>query len=589
MSLSTLPAVTVNPTGEPILPGQNLGNPGSNVNPNAALQTQGLNTPADVATKYNIAPASSAGIGTSDPVRQQEQQTYDTANQNHVQYQQQQQNPTPDPRQAALDASLQSLKDSDAAQSKTITDRQAALADEAKANEASINGTYDRQLQTLQTSQANETGSYTNNLARIGGYLGNSASSAGALVNLNHAHELALSDLESKRADAIQAARAGASSKNFELTKLLNQNVTDLNKAIADQKDKFFTQSHMLMQEEISKQTEARQTTAANQTSTDAIIKNIAPIIYSQFKGQLDSPQAQAFIKNTAKEYGLDPNQLSGHTQDYSNTQNLNQLKAQTSTMKDFTYAVQNSGYTGSFTDYQNFQANLRAKSSAYSNAMDNLGDISTYAGTTVSGKSYIDGSQFKGTELAVAHAEAQQLGIPFLDVNQKEGIDNIDKARLNTQSIASYIQGILPTDASGRVVGAPGNLISQFVQSNDQKAAFGNFSTDAINAIKALAGTKGLRINQTEINGAIDNFIPKITDTLGTAQQKLKNLNGFLNNSENIITTKDRSTLKGADLVNGGSVGGGSTQQLTGPDGKSYNVPNDKVDAFIKAGGKKI
>jgi len=58
------------------------------------------------------------------------------------------------------------------------------------------------------------------------------------------------------------------------------------------------------------------------------------------------------------------------------------------------------------------------------------------------------------------------------------------------------------------------------------------------------VAGSKGLRINQSEIQMAIDNDIPKMTDTLPVAQQKLNNLKAFLDNAEQLHLTRNRGNM---------------------------------------------
>jgi hypothetical protein len=48
------------------------------------------------------------------------------------------------------------------------------------------------------------------------------------------------------------------------------------------------------------------------------------------------------------------------------------------------------------------------------------------------------------------------------------------------------------------------------------------------------MAGSKGLRINQAEINLAIKNDIPNVTDTYGVALRKLRTVESMLDNAEN-------------------------------------------------------
>jgi hypothetical protein len=54
------------------------------------------------------------------------------------------------------------------------------------------------------------------------------------------------------------------------------------------------------------------------------------------------------------------------------------------------------------------------------------------------------------------------------------------------------------------------------------------------------MAGSKGLRINQAEINLAVKNDIPNVTDTYATALRKLSIVSNMLDNAENPILSKN-------------------------------------------------
>lgn len=198
---------------------------------------------------------------------------------------------------------------------------------------------------------------------------------------------------------------------------------------------------------------------------------------------------------------------------------------------------------------------------------------------TTVTGKQYVDSSQYKGSEYNNARAAAAAAGIPFVGKDSAETLTEVDKARLNQNLINDYVHQFLPQDATGRIIAGPTNKLSQFVQSNDQISAFGSFRTSAIGTLKALAGTKGLRINEAEIILALQNDLPEITDTLGTADQKLKNINDQLDNVENSILIRDRSTLS-----NGGGV------QIQDPKtGEIRTFPKGTDTSAAEASGYKV
>ena len=105
-----------------------------------------------------------------------------------------------------------------------------------------------------------------------------------------------------------------------------------------------------------------------------------------------------------------------------------------------------------------------------------------------------------------------------------------------------SVIGKKLATDATGRLYSAPKNTIAKLAQSDPELAAVGTFRNAAIQSMRAVAGAKGLRINQYEVQLAIDNDIPKMTDTLPVAQQKLKNLQAFLDNAEQSHVIRNRA-----------------------------------------------
>lgn len=119
-----------------------------------------------------------------------------------------------------------------------------------QANEiAGINASFDANAARTKDAQTKETGTVTATLARIGGYLGESASATGALVNLNQTHQFQISDLESKRASAIQDAKNAASDKDFALARLKATEAKDYAKEIQASKQKFFENSMAITQE----------------------------------------------------------------------------------------------------------------------------------------------------------------------------------------------------------------------------------------------------------------------------------------------------------------------------------------------------
>jgi hypothetical protein len=132
--------------------------------------------------------------------------------------------------------------------------------------------------------------------------------------------------------------------------------------------------------------------------------------------------------------------------------------------------------------------------------------------------------------------------GVPIINKEQAGALQEVDNARANQRAILSQIESILPESASGRPGAWINKRMADIFQTNEQIAAFGSWRTAAINTLRATAGSKGLRINQAEIAQAIENDIPKLTDTVGVARQKVANITTLLDNVENSIVVRNRS-----------------------------------------------
>jgi len=119
--------------------------------------------------------------------------------------------------------------------------------------------------------------------------------------------------------------------------------------------------------------------------------------------------------------------------------------------------------------------------------------------------------------------------------------LSDIDTAKANQDYMLQQIGSKLATDPSGRILSAPENTIEKLAQTDPAMAAVGTYRNAAIQSMRAVAGSRGLRINQYEVQMAIDNDIPKLTDTLPVAQQKLQNLKAFLDNTEQAHLVRNR------------------------------------------------
>lgn len=168
--------------------------------------------------------------------------------------------------------------------------------------------------------------------------------------------------------------------------------------------------------------------------------------------------------------------------------------------------------------------------------------DLESATSTTRSGLKYVDTSQFTGEARNALTEAANKAGIPAVSKEVGDMLSEIDNARANLDYMNQTIKPFLAKDASGRPLVALGNTIEKLAQTNPDLAAVGTYRSAAIQAMRAVAGAKGLRINRAEIEQAQENDIPKMTDTLPTAQKKLQNMLKFLDNTEKAHIVRDRS-----------------------------------------------
>jgi hypothetical protein len=185
---------------------------------------------------------------------------------------------------------------------------------------------------------------------------------------------------------------------------------------------------------------------------------------------------------------------------------------------------------------------------------------------TTRAGRKYIDASQLPPVSASLMRQQAAQQGIPVVNKDQADALSQIDTAKANQQYMLDVLSKKLASGAPERLWYGPANTIEKMAQSDPEMAAVGTFRNAAIQSMRAVAGAKGLRINQAEIEMAIDNDIPKLTDTLPVAQAKLKNLQQFLENNEQSMLVRNRQQ---------GASGAGAAQPGAG-------------DFFSQFGGKK-
>ena len=173
---------------------------------------------------------------------------------------------------------------------------------------------------------------------------------------------------------------------------------------------------------------------------------------------------------------------------------------------------------------------------------------LSSYTDKTPEGYQYIDQSKLEGTQKDTITYLARQAGIPILNGAEVGKVKAIQASEINLGNIQNATLGFLPSDPLSRVIVGPTNHLAQFFQSDKDIAAFNSWRSAVINNVQALAGGEGsgLRINQAEIDTALKNDLPEISDTSAVAQQKVTNLKSQL--------TTWKTVLLGSQTASGGS-----------------------------------
>lgn len=177
------------------------------------------------------------------------------------------------------------------------------------------------------------------------------------------------------------------------------------------------------------------------------------------------------------------------------------------------------------------------------------LGGLSLkdYTTTSSTGKQYVDLSTVSDkTEKKQVEGAARAQGIPVVTDANAGKMNAIEDTRTNLDNIKAQFDKIGYSSGGSKIAGVFGlsNKIKELAGNTDI-GSFKAWRTAAINSIQALAGGSGsgLRINQAEINSAMENDIPNLGDTKAVGNAKLDVLKKQLDSWENIITgSKDRS-----------------------------------------------
>lgn len=147
----------------------------------------------------------------------------------------------------------------------------ANLEQQRKDEIANIEADFKQQQDQLAQNQAKETGTTSVGIARLGGYLGGSASGTGTMINLARTHQQEVTALEGKKQAAIQAAKTAIDDKEFALADAKAKEAKDLEQTINDRKNTFFNQTLALTNEQ-------RQNDAATRAKIDDQLKAFSTV-----------------------------------------------------------------------------------------------------------------------------------------------------------------------------------------------------------------------------------------------------------------------------------------------------------------------
>lgn len=163
----------------------------------------------------------------------------------------------------------------------------------------------------------------------------------------------------------------------------------------------------------------------------------------------------------------------------------------------------------------------------------------------TITGVFYVDGTNMTKTQQESISKEAANLGIPYIGKDGADALANVDTARTNMENISNTLKNVSPSNAFTRPFAAVGNTIAGVLQTNDSISSFNAYRSAAIQSLRAMAGSKGLRINAAEIQTAMDNDIPKVNDTYATAQAKIEKVNSMLDSQERGLFGQNYDIMK--------------------------------------------
>lgn len=193
-------------------------------------------------------------------------------------------------------------------------------------------------------------------------------------------------------------------------------------------------------------------------------------------------------------------------------------------------------------------------------------GRFESAAKITWNGKKVIDAGMFIGKSRDTMLQWASDNGVIPVGKDQMKVLEDIQGARGNAQKIMESIGPMLSKTPLERYTTGLRNRFGRIFQTNGTLGGYRTWRGSAIRALRAAAGSGGLRLNQAEINLAVKNDIPDEMDTIDTANQKIQNLVDMLDSAEDPLTTHDWRTLTPGGGMPGRTSGAGSAGAPAAP-----------------------
>lgn len=430
---------------------------------------------------------------------------------------------------------------------------------------AGINADFGNQYNQLLQNQKGETGTQTMANARAGGYLGISQSGIGTLQQLDNLHNMQVADLMVKKQNALLAAQTAVQNQDYALAKESRGQASDYAKQITDAQNTHFAQNQQVLQTEretikSSQDTQSFQTDQANKLSTE-----MAPAIYSQFGGDTTSKKAQAFIAQTAQDYGIDAKVLAGSIAAYTTKTNLDKYNSQGEAIKEYNFA-RGQGFSGSLLQYQAAKTQASQTLPTYGLAPD---DPAQYVVLGLGSK--IDKTSFLQNYAALKQSGNIQGAQKYLDTAIYENLPATD--RKDFQAMTNTVnQGGQALAEISQLKGTQFNVYNNAIQ---QKLPLIGVSKDQqwVKAIQDLSQSNasilhnlyGARLTGTELGYGSQFLVDPSKDDLQTALTKQQGLVDYANQQK-----VQKFSMANGNIDTSTTPPANGTIK-TGPDGKSY------------------